>query len=273
MLTRLIDHDDSGGGTDGTPHDNAWLQRLNDTIDSRWSIFTAPTTISGTVNDWNFNEADLIICGGAANLTITGLLAPTSPAKNGKVVRIWNYGTGIISLPHANAGSAAANRLFNFMSVAPTPIGQYGFASYVYTGGSWVMTTYEQGLWILMPYAAGNFYAAGGPGGAVWTVGSGNQQIYSYLKGTILTLSVNVAGALTVANAGTLNIKLPNGYQGAAAAASVYQPARVSNGGTTLWGMVLPSQNVLTFWAAPTGAGFVVDAGINMQALVTVPVQ
>lgn len=36
-LTRDVDSDDSGSGTDGTIHNNAWLQSIYDTIEIEWS--------------------------------------------------------------------------------------------------------------------------------------------------------------------------------------------------------------------------------------------
>ncbi len=108
-ITRTTDTDDDGSGTTGTIHNNAWLQALYDAVDARWSVAT--TTSTGSQNDLSFSQADLFRCNNASALTITGLTAPASPAKNGKRLVIAPVGAGTVSLADQSGSSTAANRI------------------------------------------------------------------------------------------------------------------------------------------------------------------
>jgi hypothetical protein len=247
MLTRLVDKDDTGDGMSGTPRDNAWLQRLNDTIDARWSVVSVTQT--GTVNDLNYSEADLLLFGGlAAPLTITGLLAPAAPVKPGKVVRLRNASPFPIYLAHANAGSLAANRLYNTATSAPTPLAQNGTATYVYTGAAWGLMHHEQGAWIKPPFNAANF---GAPAGTSWIVDPSDVVYLSYrLSGC--TMTVNFAFATTTVS-GTVGNTL---YLGNAAYGGFTAP---SVGGTALVAMpyVFGASGVVFAQSQPTSIALV----------------
>jgi hypothetical protein len=178
----MIDQDDSGDEISGSVHDNAWLQRLFDVVDARWSYLII--TATGTVNDLQINEADLLIFQNAADLTVTGILAPSSPAKNGKPLRMICLGAGAVYLPHQSGLSSGPNRFNNWATSAPTPIYK-GAAIYTYAG-TWILTAHEQGAWITSPYNASNFY---GNGGMVVTLPSGGPATMRWrLSGRTLNL-------------------------------------------------------------------------------------
>jgi hypothetical protein len=46
-ITRIVDTDDSGTGTTGTPHNNAWLQSIYDSIETTWATDTYTPTFAG----------------------------------------------------------------------------------------------------------------------------------------------------------------------------------------------------------------------------------
>jgi hypothetical protein len=191
MLTRLVDKDDSGGLTDGTPHDNTWLQRLNDTIDSRWSMVLISAT--GTVNNLDIGEADFVVFTNAADLTVTGILAPSAPAKPGKVIRCWSAGAGVVYFAHMSGAGGTQNRLFNLATSAPTPIFK-GSAMFAYNqgGADWILIAHEQGKWLQSPFSAANFVTLGG---GTWVVAAGNVTLCHYrLSGNMLTMFFNISG-------------------------------------------------------------------------------
>jgi hypothetical protein len=47
-ITRQVDTDDSGAGTDGTIHNNSWLQGIYDSIEDTWAWDTYSPTWTGT---------------------------------------------------------------------------------------------------------------------------------------------------------------------------------------------------------------------------------
>src|SRR5438094_9666164 len=91
-LTRRTWTDDDGTGTIGTVLANAELQRLYDDIDARWSRVSISST--GSQNNLNISEADFVLLTNASDLTITGLVAPTTPAKPGKLPVFKSLGAG-----------------------------------------------------------------------------------------------------------------------------------------------------------------------------------
>jgi len=130
MITRTVDTDDSGTGTDGTIHNNAWLQAIYDALDARWSEFT--TTSTGSQNNFAYSEADTIRANNASALTLTGLLAPASPAKPGKPLRLVAIGAGTVTLNNEDAASTAANRIITGTGAALTLAATTGWALLVY---------------------------------------------------------------------------------------------------------------------------------------------
>lgn len=211
-LTRIVDTDDSGSGTDGTLHNNAWLQTLNLSIDARWSEITVTST--GSQNNLSITsggiEADVIVCANATDLTITGIAAPASPAKPGKRLAILALGTGNVFLSYESGSSSAANRLRNFASSAATPLcAGIGRAYYVYDTviAEWVLVSHEQGAPIAPTFADSSYNGDGTDGN--WALASGDvtTQTY-YLKGRQVfvdwflatTTVANTPASLRIAN-------------------------------------------------------------------------
>jgi hypothetical protein len=194
-LTRLVDTDDSGLGTDGTIHNNVWLQDLNDTIDSRWSEMTI--TLTGTQNNVSITtggiEADVLVCNNASDLTITGISAPASPAKVGKPLTVMALGTGNVYLIHNSGSSSVGNRLSNCATSGMTPLSGpgRGVAVYRYNTsvlGAWVLVNHEQGAAITPIFSDSHYTGAGTD--ADWTLASGDRATQDYyLKGRRLFVS------------------------------------------------------------------------------------
>lgn len=216
MFQGLVDSDDTGDKISGTPHDNAWLQRFNNAINARWSITTISAT--GTVNDLDIGEADVVQLTNASALTITGFLAPSAPTKIGKRLQLIMFGSAPVLLAHQNAASASPNRLFNLVQSAPTPINGGGSAEFIYNGGAWVLVAHEQGTWLTAPYNAANFTNNGGS----WVVEAGDVQRLAYrLSGRTLTVKFTLVGtSLSGALGNTLSIQ-PPAYGGFAPASGV----------------------------------------------------
>jgi len=130
MITRTTDTDDSGTGTDGTIHNNAWLQAIYDALDARWSEFT--TTSTGSQNNFSYSEADRIRANNASTLTLTGILAPAAPAKPGKPLFLVAIGAGTVVLNNEDAASTAANRIITGTGGALTLAAGTGWAVLFY---------------------------------------------------------------------------------------------------------------------------------------------
>lgn len=149
-ITRPTATDDSGDLTSGTILNNAWLQtQLLDPLDARWSRVTI--TATGTVNDLDISEADYVVFNNPSDLTVTGVLAPSSPSKPGKPWRFRSFGAGNVFFKHEGTGSSALNRFKNFLTTADTPVGAgVGTGIYVYDDvqGRWVLVSHEQGTQI-----------------------------------------------------------------------------------------------------------------------------
>jgi hypothetical protein len=151
---RIVDTDSDGTPFVGTIHNNAWLQALLDLIDGRWSRVTITST--GTQNNLSIDDsgghdADLVIFNNATDLTITGIVAPSSPSKPGKPLRYICTGAGNVFFKHQNAGSAAANRMINIATSGDTPhAGGSGKGTAVYddSASRWTLLHHEQGAFI-----------------------------------------------------------------------------------------------------------------------------
>jgi len=132
---------------DGTPINNAELQRIYDDMDARWSVTTV--TATGTQNNlFSSSQPDLVIFNNASDLTVTGITAPSSPAKPGKPMRFVCVGAGNVFFAHENAGSTAANRLHNIITSGNTPCaGGSGGGMFVYddSASRWRLILHEQG--------------------------------------------------------------------------------------------------------------------------------
>lgn len=174
------------------------------------SLSEVTITTTGTIDDLDFSNADVLRMNNASDATIRGLKA----GVDGQRLRIVSVGAGHVFVAHQDTNSGAANRLINFATSGKTPLAAgVGSATYVYdaTTGRWRLTSHTQGKAIGVTYASGNFLIAGG----TWTVDSGDQTLFSYyLRGRLLLVEVQL-DTTSVANgggAGLLTIAAPGGY-------------------------------------------------------------
>jgi hypothetical protein len=188
--------------TDGsTVINNARLQAIYDALDGRWS--EATTTSTGSQNNFSISEADVLRCNNASLLTLTGIVAPASPAKPGKRLVILSVGAGQVDIANQNASSTAANRIINGVTGTISLAAGYGCAILVYddTTDRWRVVSHDQGAWITPTFAAGSYTASGGTT-PTWTVASGDVTTRAYwLRSRQMTeaFSINTS---TVGNAG-----------------------------------------------------------------------
>lgn len=210
-IARVADTDADATGRGGTIRDNAWKTTLYDQADAWRTLYTITST--GTVNDLSLTsggvEADVVRLNNASALTVTGIAAPASPAKPGKVLILRSVGAGNVALAHENAGSTAANRLINLATSANSSlVAGNGCAIYVYdsTSSRWRMIAHDQGGWITPTFAAGNFTANGS---MTWTLASGDRTASAYwLRGNQLTYYWTLT---TTTVGGTVNTRLQIG--------------------------------------------------------------
>jgi len=167
-------------------------------------------TDTGSVNDYDFLNADVVICNNASTLTITGLKA----GKRGQLVRFFSINSsGPVLFSYNSGSSSAANRLLNAVQSGPTPIYFIGSCIvYQYDGSIWRLINHNQGSVITPTFAAGYYTANGGGGG--WTVAAGNVAAMSYL---INERSINVSfivNTSTVVGAANTELRrvVPGGY-------------------------------------------------------------
>lgn len=178
-ITRTTDTDDDGSGTTGTIRTNAWLQAIYDTLDGRWSRATITST--GSQNNLSISEADLVIFNNASDLTITGIVAPASPAKPGKPMRFVSTGAGHVFLAHQNASSTAANRIICPVTSANLPFAAGaggGMLVYDDANSRWRVLLHEQGAPITPTFADSHYTGAGVDGD--WALASGDRTTQEY---------------------------------------------------------------------------------------------
>lgn len=204
--------DDDGTGTTGSILNNAERQALLDLIESRWTRQTI--TLTGTQNNLSITasslEADLILMNNATDTTITGIVAPASPARPGKVLAIRSIGAGNVYLSHQSASSTAANRLINFATSSTTPIAAgVGYAVYQYDDNAsrWVLRSHHQGAWIA-------FVPAGTAATGSWTIDNpGDVSAARYwLKDRTLQINFAVSTTTTSNATATVSLTIPNSY-------------------------------------------------------------
>lgn len=269
-ITRTAWVDSDGSPGSGTILNNAAKVELYDQIDARWSEFSSSAT--GTVNDWDFSQADLIRCTNASLRTINGLLAPASPAKPAKPLAILALGTGQVDLVNQAAGSAAANRIATNLS-GPLSLMPYGGAilRYSVTDGRWFVVEHEQGPWIPVAHAAGNFTASSG----TWTVAAGDQSFYRYrLKGRTLQINLEIVTSTLSVNGAFPRVALPGGFT--AMASCTAQAIRATDTGpavTTGVAIITNGISYVEFRSTMAGAGFTNTADVvGIQALLTIEI-
>lgn len=163
---------------------------------------TITVTTTGNIDDLDFQYCSVILMNNATLSTIRGLKA----GFPGQEVTIISIGAGQVNLAHQNAGSAAANRLINFVTSISTPLAaSKGNASYKYdeTTVRWRLIDHNQGDFIDISYDAANFTASGT---MVWSVSAGDQESYLYyLEGRSAIVAFNIN---TSSISGTLSSQL-----------------------------------------------------------------
>jgi len=129
----------------------------------------------GVVNDWapgiTFGQHTVILWTGASELRITGLACST----NGTTVTFKNRANAILLLDHTSGASLAANRFFNIVTSAPTPVAENGWATYMWFG-AWYLVSHEQGASITPPFSAADYFTSSG----TWTVQASEVVICTY---------------------------------------------------------------------------------------------
>ena len=147
-------------------------------------------------------------CNNATLLTINGIAA----GFNGQVLDIASVGAGQVNFAHQNGGSAAANRLINYVTSGLTPLFQgVGNARFVYDGTTarWRMINHCQGDFITSPFNAADFTSSAGS----WTVAAGDRAgLEWYLKERKITVAFQI-DTTTVAG-GPLFLQIGNGQWG-----------------------------------------------------------
>jgi len=235
LINRTPIHDDDHSGTTGTSLDNAWKQEFYDQIDQALSgIYNSSGgTAKDAAQDIQITNNTNAIAAATANKLGATIIATTDtgtkndfalPGRTKDTVWLWSGNADLILSGIANGatgdrltiknqsnnsskilcqyngvGSVAANRLYNVVTSAPTPVGYGGWITYVWNGG-WTPIDHEQGAAIAYPYSAANFL--NGSGGS-WTVGAGDiGQLTSVVRGKTLTIFVTIgSGALPSAAA------------------------------------------------------------------------
>lgn len=204
--------DDDGTGTTGSILNAADRSGLYDDIDGRWSRVTI--SLTGSNNNVSVSEADVVYLSNASLLTITGIVAPASPAKPGKPLWLVAAGAGQVDFVNASGSSTAANRLLNFATSGNTSLApgsasvQGGAACYVYddVNSRWRLVFHEQGALITPTFAAGTYT---GNGAMTWTLTAGDVTSQKYrLSGRTVTASWSLA---TTTVGGTPNTSLQIG--------------------------------------------------------------
>jgi hypothetical protein len=194
------------------------------------------TTATGNQDNVDFDDADVLICNNATDLTIRGL----ADGSDGQRVTIISRGAGHVLLAHQNTNSTAANRLINFATGSNTPLAAgVGRATYVYSGDDarWVLAHHDQGAFITPTFAAGNFTASGS---MTWTVESADVANYSYmLIGRMMVLAW-VLNATTQGGTADqeLRVAVPGGF--AIAKNAIFVMGYTSDNGTVKTGIAFP---------------------------------
>ena len=150
-----------------------------------------------------------------SNSSLTTITGFSAVYVTGQRMTINAIGTGQVDLLHQNAGSLAANRLFNLVTSGPTSLAPGGSAEYIYDGTFWRLLSHVQGGAISPAFNPANF---GISGGGTWTVAGAT--VYYYLTGRMLTVGFQAQG--TVGGSGNFGLLVFNGTYGGYTAKSNY---------------------------------------------------
>lgn len=201
--------DSDGTPSTGTVLTNAERQAMLDLIDARWTQQTI--SLAGTQNDLSITssgvEADRLIFANASDVTLTGIAAPTSPAKPGKPLQLYSTGAGLVILNDQDAGSSAANRVITNSGVQLYLAAGIGRAEIVYDSlnSRWRVLSHDQGDMIAWPTT---WSAASGSAPAI---GNGTLASTFYLRGRIcdFEISLTAGSTTTFGSGGQLQFSLP----------------------------------------------------------------
>lgn len=218
--------DDDGTGATGTILNDAWWDTVLNMVDARWSELVVTST--GTQNNLSITssgiEADVLLCGNASDLILTGIAAPASPVKAAKPLVIYSLGAGNIYLVHQSGSSSAANRLINTATTSWTPLAAgKGYAVLMYDAANsrWRLREHEQGGLIGVTFAAGDFT---GNNSMTWTVASGDRQSGYLLRGNRVHYSFTLSTTTVGGTPSTLLQIGKNEWGGFDAVAGAYHP-------------------------------------------------
>ena len=186
------------------------------------AVTTAIASV-GTVNNLDFQGANVVYLDNASLLTITGIykgpVAPygvegnISPAYDGEKVTFISRGAGNVYFAHQNSGSTVGNRLTNWITSGITPLAAgYGRATYTYdaTNSVWLLTEHQQGGMITVPFDAGLFTAATG----AWTVAAGDvpEDVAYFINGKTIRLQMRAITTSTSMATASLFYTIPNSW-------------------------------------------------------------
>lgn len=169
--------------TDATAGATGGATVISDNTTGTQNNFILPGRTKDTLWIWN-GSADLFLTGVSGGVQGDRLeIKNTSTVANRRVV-----------LTHMSG--ASTNPFFNLITSTATFLCPGGWATYVFTGGTWLLTDYEQGEWYTRPFSAANYLAPSG----TWTVASAARDAV-WLSGKTLHYSFDVTGTLSVINA------------------------------------------------------------------------
>lgn len=223
---------------------------------------SATVTTTGTINDLDFSNADLIRMNNATDATIDGLLA----GSDGQQVTIVSIGAGHVYLAHQNTGSAAANRLINFLTTFNTPLAAgvgTAILRYDATTARWRLIKHAQGKPITIAYVSGNYTASTG----TWTVDSGDVTTETYFfDDRVCEFTAIIASTTVSATPTTLQITIPM-----TPLTSAFKPARQVDVVTGVIGMfrsVSGDPTIYCYKDATAGAWSTATNTTNVQGTI-----
>lgn len=167
------------------------------------SITSITITTTGTINDLDFSNADVVFINNATAATITGLKAGVA----GQEVTLVRTNTALVSLVNESASSSAVNRLKNTISSIDIPLGGggRGAATYRYdpVAARWHMVAYQQG-------AAVSYTPAWTSTGTLPTLGNATLTGAYSLVGSRLFFDITfVFGSTSVGGTGSWLFSIP----------------------------------------------------------------
>ncbi len=185
-------------------------------------VFTSTLTGSG-INDFDFNNADLVRMNNATLSVITGLKA----GYPGQRVTFVSIGAGVVHFTHQDASSVATNRLINICTSDHTNLAAgSGFATYQYddTTARWRLVDFDQGG--PLTYSVTWKGSVSDP-----AIGNGTLTGSYYLRSRVIDVAIQVTlGSTTTLGSGVWFFSIPIVTVGTPSAGSGFI---TTGGGTT----------------------------------------